>query len=79
MINSDIQVYRDFPVVNGYVQVQPNWESDKTEWTVDEVLAAIPGSTYVQLPHPGTNLTTGSDFGAQAVVRVPGQTFEINL
>ena len=78
-MNDEIQVYRDFPVINGYVQVEPNRESDKTEWTVDEVLAAIPGSAYIQLPHPDTNPTTGSDFGAQGFVRVPGQTFEINL
>ena len=72
-----IQIYRDFPIINGYVQLQPNRESDKTRYSVDSVLAAVTDSEQKQLPHPSTNPTTGSNFGAQAFVRVPGQTFSL--
>ena len=78
-MNSDIQIYRDLPIINGFVQIQPNRESDKTKFTPSDVLAAVTGSDQTHLPHPNTNPTTGSAFGTQEWIRVPGQTFEVNL
>ena len=78
-MNSDIQIYRDFPIINGFVQVPPNRESDKTKFTPSEVLTAVAGSVRTHLPHPSTNPTTGSAFGTQEWIRIPDQTFEVNL
>ncbi len=81
---SDITVHRDFAIINGFVQVQPNREGEITEHTVDEFLAAVPGSVETRLASPNTNPTTGSGFGSQTWVRVPtsavnSPTFDINL
>lgn len=75
-MNSDIHVSRAFPIVAGFVQVPPNREGDKTRWSVDDFLAAVPGSQVVRLP-PLTGPNTGSKFGDQEFVEVPGQTFAL--
>jgi len=74
-----ITVYRDFPIINGYVQLPPNHEADKTAFTPDEVLLAVSGSERKRLAHPDTNPNTGRKFGSQEFIRVPGQTFSIDV
>lgn len=68
---SDITVFRDFQTIDGFVQVPPNREGEKTETTVDEFLTAVSGSFEERLPHPKTNPNTGAKFGAHTWVRVP--------
>lgn len=75
----EITVYRDFPVIAGYVQVPPNREAQKTSFTPAEFEAAVPDSVRTRLPHPGTNPNTGRKFGSHEFMRVPGQTFAISL
>lgn len=76
-----VTIYRDLPIINGYAQFPPNHDSHKTHRTTDEALTAIqavvPSATLVQLSQPGTNPTTGSGFGCQQFIRVPGQTHDI--
>ena len=74
-----IQVYRDFPIINGFVQVPPNHEAEKTSHTPTEFLAAITTGVQTRLSQPSTNLGTGRGFGSQEFIRVPGQTFNIPL
>lgn len=68
-----ISVYRDFPIINGFVQLSPNYEPDKNFFTVDEVLAAFPTATTVYLSQ-GSGRHTGAGFGAQSWIRIPGIT-----
>jgi len=74
-----IQIFRDFNIINGYVQVQPNREAEKTLHTPADFLAAIPDSVQTRLRHPDTNPNTGRGFGSQEFMRVPGQTFDLNF
>ena len=74
-----IQVFRDFNVVNGFVQVQPNREGEKTVHTPTAFLAADADSVQTRLPQPNTNPNTGRGFGSQEFIRVPGQTFDLDL
>lgn len=73
-----ITVHRDFPIINDYVQVQPNREGEKTTHMVTAFLAAVANSVTTRLP-PHTNRNTGRKFGGQEFIRVPGQTFALNL
>ena len=74
-----IQVFRDFNLINGYVQVQPNREGEKTAHTPTAFLAAVSDSIQMRLAHPDTNPTTGRGFGSQEFIRVPDQTFNLDL
>jgi hypothetical protein len=77
-MNEDITIYRDFPIVNGYAQVAPNREAEKTKHTPTELLAVVTG-VLTRLSQPNTNPTTGRKFGSQEFVRVEGQTFSVSL
>lgn len=66
-----ILIFRDFPIINDHVQVPPNKERDKSRATIDEALAAISGSEEVSLSL-GSGKNTGSKFGAQRFLRLPG-------
>ena len=74
-----ITVYRDFPLINGYVQVPPNHEGEKTAYSPTAFLAAVADSVQTRLPHPDTNPNTGRKFGSHEFIRVPGQTFDLDL
>ena len=74
-----IQVYRDFQIINGFVQVQPNHEGEKTAHTPAEFIAAVPTGVQTRLSQPSTNPNTGRHFGSHEFIRVPGQTFSIDL
>lgn len=74
-----IQVSRDYPIVNGFVMVPPNHEGEKTTYTPTEFLAAVANSVQMRLSQPNTNPNTGRGFGSQEFIRVPGQTFSVNL
>lgn len=66
-----IRIFRDLNVINGFVQVPPNTELDKTRVTTEEALGAISGSEEVFLSL-GSGPQTGSNFGQQSWLRLPG-------
>ena len=74
-----IQIFRDYSIINGFVQVPPNREGERTAYTPDEFLVAMPTGEVQRLAHPNTNPTTGRHFGSQEFIRVPGQTFAVDL
>lgn len=73
MARRDISIHRDLPVINGFVQVPNNAETDKTRVTTAEALAAISGSATTRLSM-GSGTQTGWKAGQQEWVRLPGLT-----
>ena len=67
-----IRIYRDLPVINSYVQVPPNKESDKTRITREEATTLISGSAVVRLT--GGSGPQNGKYGQQEFVRLPGIT-----
>lgn len=67
---SEILIYRQLPIVNGYVQVPPNKPSDKCRVTVDEALSSIVDSNTVNLSI-GSGKNTGSKHGSQEIFLLP--------
>lgn len=66
-----ITIHRDFPIINGFVQVPPNKETDKTRVTTDEALTSISGSEVTRLSL-GSGRPRGSKSGQQEFLRLPG-------
>lgn len=66
-----ITIYRSWPVINGHVQVPNNEPADKTRVTLDEALTAVTNSTASRLTQ-GMGIHTGSSFGAQEFLVLPG-------
>ena len=66
-----ISIHYHYPIIDDYVQVPNNEETDKTRVTSDEALISIPGSEVVRLTK-GSGRQTGSFFGQQEVLRLPG-------
>ena len=73
MARRDILIFRDFQVINGFVQVPPNKETDKNRVTTVEALTAIHGSVENYLTVASGN-NTGWKAGAHSFVRLPGLT-----
>lgn len=69
----DIRIHRDFPIINDYVQVPPNKETDKTRVTPTEAVTLIVGSEQVNLSL-GSGRPRGSKQGQQGFIRLPGIT-----
>ncbi len=70
---SDILIHRDYPVINGFVQIPPNLESHKTSVQYIDYINSVPGSTEVILSL-GSGRPRGSKYGSQRFVRLPGIT-----
>lgn len=68
---SEITIYRDLPVINDFVQISPNRESDKTRVSTVEALLGIEDSTLEALS-VGSGRSRGSGYGKQHWVRLPG-------
>jgi hypothetical protein len=68
---STILIHRDLQVIDGFVQVPPNKETDKNRVTVVEALSAIAGSEQVYLSQ-GSGNNRGWKAGAQSTFRLPG-------
>jgi len=66
-----IKVYRQFPIINGFVQLPNNREADKTKHSVETVLSAVSGAALVRL-NPDTMPNTGSKFGTQEFIEIEG-------
>ena len=81
---SDIKIYRTLSVINGFVQIPPSQDSDKTRVTVaqaDSILgnASIPGWGAVgdwglHRLTMGSGNDTGSHFGCQQFFVLPPVT-----
>lgn len=67
---SDIKIYRDLPVINGYVQIPPNTESNKTRVTRDSAASLITNASIIRLTN-GSGQHNGK-YGQQELVRLPG-------
>ena len=78
-MSDPIVIYRDFPIINGYVQVEPCFVQEKTTVTPQEYLAGVSNSSLIVGMAPQTTPNTGSSFGNQQFVRTQGQTFDINV
>lgn len=75
---SDIRIYRDFNIVNDFVQIPSNREVDKTRIVTYRAVSTIEGSQVISLSI-GSGKNTGSKFGAQRILRLPplrpGETY----
>lgn len=68
-----ITIYRDIPVIDGYVQAPPNLDRNKTRMTADELYSSAPGVfTRVRLTGRGAGQAPGTGVGQQEMVRLPG-------
>lgn len=81
---ANIYIYRDFPIINGFVQVPPNKEGkiaypsnitvvkdDKARVTTAEAQAALTGESVTRL-ESGSGQQTGWNHGQQEWLRLPG-------
>lgn len=68
---STIKIYRQLPIINKYVQFPNNREQDKTAVLATEAQDLIAGSVLKQLSL-GSGRQTGSKFGAQQFLQLPG-------
>ena len=68
-----ITIYRDLPIINNYVQIPPNAETDKTRVLATDAEASVSGSVIVGLSI-GSNRQHGSKCGRQEFLRLPGIT-----
>lgn len=70
MSQEDICIYRDYQIINRYVQLPPNEETNKT--SLDDITAEglLVGSVIVELSS-GSGRETGSRFGKQRFLRLP--------
>jgi hypothetical protein len=66
-----ITIYRDYQIINGYVQVPPNLVKDRTNTTVDEALSEITDSVEYFVTSVGSGPETGSGFGQSRTIRFP--------
>ena len=64
-----IKIYRDYQIVNGFVQVPPNLEKDRTSFTTSQVLSDISGSEIYDMDSVGSGSNTGSGFGRTSTIR----------
>ena len=64
-----IKIYRDYQIINGFVQVPPNLEKDRTTFTTSQVLSDIVGSEIYELDSVGSGTNTGSGFGRTSTIR----------
>jgi hypothetical protein len=64
-----IKIYRDYQIINGFVQVPPNLEKDKNTTTISQALSDIDGSVEYIVTSTGSGPQTGSGFGAASTIR----------
>ena len=70
---SSISIYRDLPIINGYVQVPPVRATEQTKTTTTAALAAVSGSEVTRLSL-GSGRCRGSKSGQQEWLRLPAVT-----
>lgn len=67
---SSIRIHRDLPIINGYVQLPPCRDQEKTKKTTDEALDAL-GSAQVVRLSLGSGQQQGGRHGQQEILRLP--------
>jgi hypothetical protein len=67
----DIQIHRDLPIKNGFVQVPSNKPLDNIRIDEDNATGLVAGSEIVRLSL-GSGKPTGSRHGQQRFLRLPG-------
>lgn len=70
---STIMIYVQLPIINGFVQLPPNTEKEKTKVSGSDAIRMIDGAIVVRLTN-GSGKQTGSKFGAQEFLRLPSLT-----
>jgi hypothetical protein len=65
----DIQIHRDLPIINGFVQIPPNHESDKTKVDPDTVTGLSTEIVHLSL---GSGEDRGRGYGRQRFLRLQG-------
>ena len=70
-----IKIHFQYPIVNGAVQLPNNLSKDKNTTPIDQFLAdnSLTDIDRIRLTG-GSGPNTGSKFGAQSFVRMPGVT-----
>ncbi len=68
-----IQIFRDLPSIDNFVQIPPNKERDKTRVTLENAYILVAGSTIVRLSL-GSGRQRGGRCGQQEFLRLPGIT-----
>lgn len=63
-----ISIYRDYPVINGFVQIPPNEEPDKNSTTLEEALQIYADSSIMRLTGRSGD-DVGMKFGQQTSLR----------
>ena len=70
-----IKIYRQLPVIDGFVQVPPNRESDKTRITADSLYDTAPSKfTRIRLSGGSGGNPPGTGRGQQELVELEGIT-----
>lgn len=64
-----IKIYRDYRIVNGFVQLPPNLEKNRSSFTTSQVLSDIVGSEIYDIDSVGSGSNTGSGFGRTSTIR----------
>jgi hypothetical protein len=73
----DIKIIRQIPVINGFVQIPEVLEKNKTQVTLEELLAAYPSTVLSSLrAQTGGARLAGGKHGVQEWVEVCEQTVE---
>ena len=72
MAASDILIHRDFAVINGYVQLPPNAERDKSRVRLEDAVSLYGDLCEVVELSMGSGPCHGRKSGAQRVFRLPG-------
>lgn len=67
----DITIYRDLPIINGFIGIPPNKPLDNIRVVGDTAPTLLAGSRVVGLSL-GSGKTTGSKHGQQQFLRLPG-------
>ena len=73
MSMAGIRIYRDLQVIDGFVQVPPNQEGDKTRVRADSLDTGV--FSYVRLTG-GSGRQRGAKYGAQELVRLPARALD---
>lgn len=71
---TDITIYRQYPIISGYVQIQPNYEQTKCSYLVQDILDLNPSAVVKRGFHPDTGPTTGRSFGCAEWIEAPFST-----
>jgi hypothetical protein len=70
---SSILIFRDLPIINGFVQLPPCRETEKTKITAEDAIVLVADSKITRLSL-GSGKLRGSKSGQQEFMRLPAIT-----